>query len=159
MQALFDAVNAICEKSRSSPTCSGISHKSDWYAAIPILGNFSLAIILLVGTGIFLTFKLRFIQVRKFRYGLNVLLHSRSGKTGISSLAAFLLSTAMRVGPATFWASPAPSASAAPARCSGCGSPPSSAWPPPLWRAPWLSCSRRRRVTRWAACPSMAAAC
>ena len=100
MQALFDAVNAICEKIQVvSDLFWDFPTNLDWYAAIPILGNFSLAIILLVGNGIFLTFKLRFIQVRKFRYGLNVLLHSRSGKTGISSLAAFLLSTAMRVGP------------------------------------------------------------
>ena len=99
MQALFDAVNAICGKIQvvsdlfwEFPTNFG------WYAAIPILGNFSLAIILLVGTGIFLTFRFRFIQVRKFKYGLKVLLHSKAAtKTGISALAAFLLSTAMRV--------------------------------------------------------------
>ena len=79
MQALFDAVNAICEKIQVvSDLFWDFPTNLDWYAAIPILGNFSLAIILLVGTGIFLTFKLRFIQVRKFRYGLNVLLHSRS---------------------------------------------------------------------------------
>ena len=55
MQALFDAVNAICGKIQvvsdlfwEFPTNFG------WYAAIPILGNFSLAIIFLVGTGIFL---------------------------------------------------------------------------------------------------------
>ena len=101
MQALFDAVNAICGKIQvvsdlfwEFPTNFG------WYAAIPILGNFSLAIILLVGTGIFLTFRFRFVQVRKFKYGLKVLLHSKAAtKTGISALAAFLLSTAMRVGP------------------------------------------------------------
>ena len=101
MQALFDAVNAICGKIQvvsdlfwEFPTNFG------WYAAIPILGNFSLAIILLVGTGIFLTFRFRFVQVRKFKYGLKVLLHSKvATKTGISALAAFLLSTAMRVGP------------------------------------------------------------
>ena len=64
MQALFDAVNAICGKIQvvsdlfwEFPTNFG------WYAAIPILGNFSLAIILLVGTGIFLTFRFRFVQV------------------------------------------------------------------------------------------------
>ena len=100
MQGLFAAVTAICEKIQivsdwfwSFPTNLG------WYAAIPVLGNFSLAIILLVGTGIFFTFKLRFIQVRRFGYGLRILVHSRTSKTGISSLAAFLLSTAMRVGP------------------------------------------------------------
>lgn len=100
MQALFDAVNAICGKIQIiSDLFWDFPTNLDWYATIPILGNFSLAIILLVGSGIFFTFKLRFIQIRKFRYGLGVLMHSKSGKTGISSLAAFLLSTAMRVGP------------------------------------------------------------
>ena len=88
MQALFDAVNAICGKIQvvsdlfwEFPTNFG------WYAAIPILGNFSLAIILLVGTGIFLTFRFRFVQVRKFKYGLKVLLHSKAAtKTGISAV-------------------------------------------------------------------------
>ena len=47
MQGLFDAVNAICQKIQivsdwfwNFPTNLG------WYAAIPVLGNFSLAIIL-----------------------------------------------------------------------------------------------------------------
>lgn len=90
---------SYAERSRSSRTCSGISDDFDWYANIPILGNFSLAIILLVGTGIYFTFRLRFIQVRKFRHGLHVLMRQKSSGTGISSLASFLLSTAMRVGP------------------------------------------------------------
>ena len=100
MEALFAAVNAICAKIQivsnlfwEFPTNFG------WYAAIPVLGNFSLAIILLVGTGIYFTFRLRFVQVRKFRYGLHVLVNSKKTAMGISSLAAFLLSTAMRVGP------------------------------------------------------------
>lgn len=100
MQALFDAVNAICGKIQIvSDWFWDFPTNLNWYASIPILGNFSLAIILLVGSGIFFTLKLRFVQVRRFRYGLNVLIHSKTGKTGISSLAAFLLSTAMRVGP------------------------------------------------------------
>ncbi len=70
----------------------------DWYAKIPIIGNFSLAIILLIGSGVFFSIRLRFIQVRKFKKGINVLKHSKA-KTGISPLAAFFLSTAMRVGP------------------------------------------------------------
>ena len=69
-----------------------------WYAAIPIIGNFSLAIILLIGSGIYFTCRLRFIQVRKFKYGIQVLKDSKA-KTGISPLASFFLSTAMRVGP------------------------------------------------------------
>lgn len=100
MQALFDAVNAICGKIQIvSNWFWDFPTNLSWYAGIPILGNFSLAIILLVGAGIYFTFRLRFIQVRRFRYGMKILMHSKAAQTGISPLAAFLLSTAMRVGP------------------------------------------------------------
>lgn len=100
MEALFQAVNVICGKIQIvSNLFWDFPTNFDWYANIPILGNFSLAIILLVGTGIYFTFRLRFIQVRKFRHGLHVLMRQKSSGTGISSLASFLLSTAMRVGP------------------------------------------------------------
>lgn len=100
MQALFDAINSVCDKIQVvSDLFWDFPTNFDWYANIPILGNFSLAIILLLGTGIFFTFKLRFIQVRKFKYGLHVLKTSKANDTGISPLASFFLSTAMRVGP------------------------------------------------------------
>lgn len=75
-----------------------------WYSNIPVLGNFSLAIILLVGSGIFFSIKIGFMQLTYFKAGLLLLkkgFFSRKGKagTGISSLAAFFLSSAMRVGP------------------------------------------------------------
>ena len=69
MEALFQAVNVICGKIQIvSNLFWDFPTNFDWYANIPILGNFSLAIILLVGTGIYFTFRLRFIQVRKFRH-------------------------------------------------------------------------------------------
>ena len=72
----------------------------DWYASIPILGNFSLAIILLVGSGIYFTIRLGFIQVTYFAKGVRLLVRERKKTTtGISSLTAFFLSSAMRVGP------------------------------------------------------------
>lgn len=99
MQAFFDAINAVCGKIQvvsdlfwDFPTNFG------WYSRIPILGNFSLAIILLIGSGIFFSINLGFIQVRKFRHGIHVLKTSKA-KVGISPLASFFLSTAMRVGP------------------------------------------------------------
>ena len=70
-----------------------------WYANIPILGNFSFAIILLVGTGIYFTIRTRFIQVTGFKRGIKILVNSKKSETGISPLASFLLSSAMRVGP------------------------------------------------------------
>ena len=100
MQALFDMVNVICAKIQLvSDWFWSFPCNLDWYAAIPVLGNFSLAIILLVGTGVFFTFKLRFVQVQRFGHGLRALLRRGSPKNGVSSLTAFLLSTAMRVGP------------------------------------------------------------
>lgn len=99
MHPLFKAVNAVCDKLQVvSDLFWDFPTNFDWYANIPILGNFSLAIILLIGSGIFFTCQLRFIQVRKFKYGLHVL-KTQKAKTGISPLASFLLSTAMRVGP------------------------------------------------------------
>lgn len=100
MQALFDVVNAICGKIQIiSDLFWDFPTNFDWYANIPILGNFSLAIILLIGSGIYFTCSLRFIQVRKFKHGLRILKNHKADQTGISPLAAFLLSTAMRVGP------------------------------------------------------------
>jgi len=100
MEAVFEAVNGVF---------SFITPVSDflwdfptnfaWYANIPILGNFSLAIILLVGTGIFFTFRFGFIQVTHFRTAIRAMLENRSSTDGISPFAAFCLSSAMRVGP------------------------------------------------------------
>lgn len=100
MQALFDVINAICGRIQIvSDLFWDFPTNFDWYANIPVLGNFSLAIILLVGTGIYFSCRLRFIQLRRFAYGIEVLKRSRQTKTGISPLTAFFLSTAMRVGP------------------------------------------------------------
>ncbi len=100
MQALFDAINSICGKIQVvSDLFWDFPTNFEWYANIPILGNFSLAIILLIGSGIFFTCQLRFIQVRKFKHGIDILRNTKAKQTGISPMAAFLLSTAMRVGP------------------------------------------------------------
>ncbi len=100
MQALFDTINAICGRIQVvSDLFWDFPTNFSWYADIPILGNFSLAIILLIGSGIFFSCRLHFIQIRKFRYGLELLKNSRKTKDGISPRASFFLSTAMRVGP------------------------------------------------------------
>ncbi len=70
-----------------------------WYKNIPVLGNFSLAVILLIGSGIFFSIKTGFIQVTHFKKGIHLLTKKKIDETGISSLAAFFLSSAMRVGP------------------------------------------------------------
>ncbi len=70
-----------------------------WYKNIPVLGNFSLAIILLVGSGIFFTVRTGAVQVTHFKKGLKILAQKKSEQAGLSPLTAFFLSSAMRVGP------------------------------------------------------------
>ena len=71
----------------------------DWYANLPIIGNLSLVIILLLGTGIYFTIYLHFVQIKYFGYGIRSLINSYDTGKGISPLTSFFLSTAMRVGP------------------------------------------------------------
>ncbi len=100
MQSIFNLINAVCGKIQViSDLFWDFPTNLEWYAQIPILGNFSLAVILLLGSGLFFSFQLRFIQVRRFKYGVHVLMRKKKDNTGISPLSSFLLSTAMRVGP------------------------------------------------------------
>lgn len=70
-----------------------------WYHSIPLLGSFSLAIVVLVGSGIYFTLRLGFVQLTHFPQAIRLLTAKRQVETGISPVAAFLLSSAMRVGP------------------------------------------------------------
>ena len=100
MQALFEAINQIFSfVAPLSDFLWDFPTNFDWYANIPVLGNFSFAIILLLGSGIYFSFRLGFIQVTHFKAGIKVMTEKRAVETGISPLAAFLLSSAMRVGP------------------------------------------------------------
>ncbi|MCR5405046.1 MAG: alanine:cation symporter family protein [Butyrivibrio sp.] len=99
METLLAIITAVCGKIQVvSDLFWDFPTNFKWYSSIPILGNFSLAIILLIGSGIYFSIRLKFIQVRKFKHGINVLRTSKA-QTGISPLASFFLSTAMRVGP------------------------------------------------------------
>ena len=56
MNNVFEAVNSVFSfVTPVSDFLWDFPTNFDWYANIPLLGNFSLAIILLVGTGIFFT--------------------------------------------------------------------------------------------------------
>jgi len=100
MDALFESLNSVF---------SFITPVSDWlwdfptnyawWSSIPVLGNFSLAVLLLLGGGIFFTIRTGFIQVTHFKKAIHTLTSRKAAETGISPLASFLLSTAMRVGP------------------------------------------------------------
>ncbi len=100
MKAIFEAINNVF--SFITPVSDFLWEfptNFEWYAQIPLLGNLSLAIIILVGSGIFFSFRLGFMQVTHFKTGIRTLLRKKNVKTGISPLASFFLSTAMRVGP------------------------------------------------------------
>ena len=100
MQGIFAAINSVFGfVGPLSDFLWDFPTNMEWYRNIPILGNISLAIIVLLGSGIFFTIKLGFIQVTHFKKGIRILTERRTVKTGISPLAAFLLSAAMRVGP------------------------------------------------------------
>lgn len=97
---IANTIDAVCEKIRAvsdflwaSPT------ECEWYGSIPVLGRVSAAVILLIGSGIYFSIRLRFIQVRKFGQGIKLIVNSQKATAGISPLASFLLSTAMRIGP------------------------------------------------------------
>lgn len=100
MKAIFEAINNVFDFiGPLSDLLWDFPTNLDWYAKIPLLGNLSLAIIVLVGSGLFFSFRLGFIQVTNFKRGVKVLTTKRTITTGISPLASFFLSTAMRVGP------------------------------------------------------------
>ncbi len=67
-----------------------------------VLWDYAL-LVLLVGTGVFYTFKLKFIQVRKFGEGMKMLfgnfsLHGKDGQKGLSSFQALTTAIAAQVG-------------------------------------------------------------
>lgn len=70
----------------------------EWYSNIPILGNFSVAFILLLGGGIYFTVSSKFVQVKQFKKGFRKLIDQRKSEVGTSALTAFLLSCGMRIG-------------------------------------------------------------
>ena len=100
MQSIFESINGIFSfVGPLSDFLWDFPTNFEWYSSIPLLGNFSFAIILLLGSGIFFSFRIGFMQVTYFKKGVKVMTEKRKVETGISPLAAFLLSSAMRVGP------------------------------------------------------------
>ena len=100
MQQIFETINKVFSfVGPLSDFLWDFPTNFEWYRNIPLLGNFSFAIILLLGSGMYFSFRLGFIQVTGFKKGIQIMTKKRSVETGISPLAAFLLSSAMRVGP------------------------------------------------------------
>lgn len=100
MQSVFEAINSVFAFiGPLSDFLWDFPTNFEWYRNIPILGNFSFAIILLLESGIFFSFRLGFMQVTHFKKGVRILTEKRTSETGITPAAAFFLSSAMRVGP------------------------------------------------------------
>jgi len=100
MQQMFETINRIFSFiTPLSDFLWDFPTNFEWYANIPLLGNFSFAIILLLGSGIYFSFRIGFMQITYFKKGIRIMTEKRSVDTGISPPAAFLLSSAMRVGP------------------------------------------------------------
>lgn len=100
MEQLFNAVNNVFQfVTPVSDFFWDFPTNLSWYASIPLLGNFSLAVLLLMGSGIYFSIKTGFIQLTHFKEGIHILARKKSSEIGISSLGAFFLSSAMRVGP------------------------------------------------------------
>lgn len=82
-------------------------------------------LVLLVGTGLYLTVGLKFFTFRNFFRGLKNLWAGRSNQSEqgeISPFNALMTALAADIGTGkTSWACRQPFTSAAPARCSGCG--------------------------------------
>ena len=90
-------------------------------------------LILLVGTGIYLTVRVGFIQFGKFGYVMKntigkLFKKQSAGEGEVTPLQAVSTAWLPRSVPVISQASPAPSRWAVPAQCSGCGYPPCSEW-------------------------------
>lgn len=100
MQGVFEAINGIFAfVTPLSDFLWDFPTNFEWYANIPVLGSISFAVLLLLGSGIYFSFRIGFMQVTYFKKGIKIMTEKRTIKTGVSPLAAFLLSSAMRVGP------------------------------------------------------------
>ena len=99
-------------------------------------------IILLVGCGLYFSIRTKFVQVRCFGEGMkrvfgNFSLSGGKQKSGLSSFQALTTAIAAQVGTGNIVGACGAILIGGPAPSSGCGSSPSSAWPPstpkPFW--------------------------
>ncbi|HDZ09999.1 alanine/glycine:cation symporter family protein [Pseudohongiella sp.] len=100
MQELFESVNNLF--GFIAPVSNAVwdfPTQFATYRSIPLLGQLSLAVIILLGMGIVFTVKTGFVQTLSFTRAIPIMLRKRSDRTGISALASFLLGLAMRAGP------------------------------------------------------------
>ena len=79
MKAIFEAINNIFSfVTPVSDFLWDFPTNFEWYSKIPLLGNLSLAIILLIGSGLYFSFRLGFVQVTHFKKGVKTLIEKRN---------------------------------------------------------------------------------
>lgn len=72
----------------------------DWYRSIPLLGQLSMAVALLLGMGVYFTARTGLVQTFSFKEAYRIIQRQHlQSAAGISPKAAFFLGLAMRVGP------------------------------------------------------------
>ena len=100
MQAVFEAINGIFGfVGPLSDLLWDFPTNFEWYRNILFWETYPLRLLYCWEVVFFFTIRLGFIQVTHFKKGIRLLTERRSVQTGITPLAAFLLSAAMRVGP------------------------------------------------------------
>ena len=73
MQEVFQSINGIFSFiGPLSDFLWDFPTNFEWYANLPLIGNFSFAIILLLGSGLFFSFRLGFVQVRGLLFLFNL---------------------------------------------------------------------------------------
>lgn len=100
MQGIFESINQLF--AFIGPVSDAVwdfPTQFAWYQAIPLLGQLSLAVVVLLGMGIWFTIRTRLVQTLSFSAAIPVMLRKREDQTGISALASFMLGLAMRAGP------------------------------------------------------------
>ena len=115
------------------------------------LSNYIL-VFLLVAVGLWYSIKTRFIQVRCFGEGMrrvfgNLTLNGKKHDSGMSSFQALATAIAAQVGTGNIVGASGAILTSAPAPSSGCGSSPSSAWPPSTLKPHWPSRPGSRQQT------------
>ena len=101
MEAIFQTINRffafigpVSDAVWSFPT------QFTWYSNIPLLGQLSMAVVLLMGMGVYFTVRTGLVQTFSFREAYRIIRRQHlQSATGISPKAAFYLGLAMRVGP------------------------------------------------------------
>lgn len=100
MNSIFDLVNKFF--AFLAPITNAVwdfPTNISWYSAIPVLGQFSFPVILLIGVGMYFTVRTGFIQRQSFGPAIKIMLARQTSKQGVSAVGSFMLGLAMRAGP------------------------------------------------------------